>query len=128
MASETSPDDVTASARPATGEVVVTDGAISDIVGWTVLECYGVVGMAPPGRVRGVASLLARDKLHHGIRVSRDADRLVVDLYIVVEYGLNVAEVGGNVRSQVQYNLERALGRPVTDIRIHVQGVRLGEG
>ena len=109
------------------GEVIVTDGAIADIVGWTVLECYGVVGMAPPGRVRGVVSLLGRDRLHQGIRVERDEGRTVIDLYIVVEYGLNVAEVAGNVRAQVKYNVERALGSPVSEIRIHVQGVRLGE-
>jgi uncharacterized alkaline shock family protein YloU len=113
--------------RPVSGEVVVTDGAIADIIGWTVLECYGVVGMASAGGVRGVASLLSRDRLHQGIRVQRDAESLAIDLYVVVEYGLNVAEVAGNVRSQVKYNVERALGRPVSEIRIHVQGVRVGE-
>jgi uncharacterized alkaline shock family protein YloU len=108
--------------------VVISDRAIADIIGWTVLECYGVVGMASPNLVRGVASLLSRDRLHQGIKVRQDRGRVHVDLFIVVEYGLNAAEVAGNVRSQVSYNVERTTGLPVTDLHIHVEGVRVGEG
>lgn len=109
------------------GQIVITEGAIADLIGWTVLECYGVVGMASPNLARGVARLLTRDKLHQGIRVDRSHDRLEVDLFIVVEYGLNVAEVAGNVRSQVMYTVERATGRPITELHIHVQGVKVSE-
>jgi uncharacterized alkaline shock family protein YloU len=108
------------------GSVIVSDGAIADIVGWTVLECYGVVGMASPNLARGVGSLLSRDKLHQGIKVDQSGDRLHIDLYIIVEYGLNVAEVAGNVKARVTYNVKRATGRAVADIHIHVQGVRVG--
>jgi uncharacterized alkaline shock family protein YloU len=109
------------------GRMIITDRAVADIVGWTVLECYGVVGMASPTLRQGVASLLTRDRLHQGIKVSQAPDELHIKLYIIVEYGLNVAEVAGNVRSQVAYNVEKMLGRPVTTLRIYVQGVRVGE-
>jgi uncharacterized alkaline shock family protein YloU len=111
----------------AEGRMVITDRAIADIVGWTVLECYGVVGMASPNLRRGVAALLSRDRLHQGIRVEQGPDQLRIKLYIIVEYGLNVAEVAGNVRSQVAYNVQRMVGRPVTALQIYVQGVRVGE-
>jgi uncharacterized alkaline shock family protein YloU len=111
----------------AQGRMVVTDRAIADIVGWTVLECYGVVGMASPNLRRGVASLLSRDRLHQGIKVEQSAEQLRIKLYIIVEYGLNVAEVAGNVRSQVAYNVEKMIGRPVTTLQIYVQGVRVGD-
>lgn len=109
------------------GLLNIHDRAIADIVGWTVLECYGVVGMASPNLRQGVAALLSLDRLHQGIKVEQTADRLLVKLYIIVEYGLNVAEVAGNVRSQVAYNVETMTGRPVTGLHIYVQGVRLGE-
>lgn len=117
-------DPQTGSYEGTPGQVIITDKAIADIVGLTVLECYGVVGMASPGLYQGVARLLARDRLHQGIKVDRTRDHLTIDLYIIVEYGLNIAEVAGNVRSQVMYNLERTTGLKVTDLRIHVQGVR----
>jgi uncharacterized alkaline shock family protein YloU len=109
------------------GRLNIADRAIADIVGWTVLECYGVVGMAAPSLRQGVASLLTRDRLHQGIKVEQSADQLRIKLYVIVEYGLNVAEVAGNVRSQVAYNVERMTGRLVTGLHIYVQGVRLGE-
>ena len=109
------------------GRTTITERAISDIVGWTVLEGYGVVGMAAPNRRSGVASLLSRDRLHQGIKVEQTADELRIKLYIVVEYGLNVAEVAGNVRSQVAYTVERMTGRPVAALQVYVQGVRVGE-
>ena len=109
------------------GHLNISARAIGDIVGWTVLECYGVVGMASPSLRQGMASLLSRDRLHQGIKVEQMADQLRIKLYIIVEYGLNVAEVAGNVRSQVAYNVERMTGRPVGGLHIYVQGVRLGE-
>lgn len=109
------------------GRLNITDRAIADIVGWTVAECYGVVGMASPSLRQGVAALLTRDRLHQGIKVEQTADQLRIKLYVIVEYGLNVAEVAGNVRSQVAYNVERMTGRAVTGLHIYVQGVRLGE-
>jgi uncharacterized alkaline shock family protein YloU len=109
------------------GRLAISDRAIADIVGWTVLECYGVVGMASPSLRQGVASLLSGDRLHQGIKVEQTVQHLRIKLYIIVEYGLNVAEVAGNVRSQVAYNIERMTGRAVTGLHIYVQGVRLGE-
>ncbi len=109
------------------GALVITERAIADLAGLTVLECYGVVGMASPNLRQGVASLLSRDHVRQGVKVQQDGDELHIKLYIVVEYGLNVAEVAGNVRSQVAYNVQKMLGRPATTLRIYVQGVRVGE-
>jgi uncharacterized alkaline shock family protein YloU len=113
--------------QPVGGGLVITDRAITDIVGWTVLECYGVVGMASPNLRLGVASLLSRDHLHQGIKVEQAGDELRIKLYIIVEYGLNVAEVAGSVRSQVTYNVEKMTGRPIAGLHIYVQGVRVGD-
>jgi uncharacterized alkaline shock family protein YloU len=113
--------------KPPLGEVVITRRAVSDIVAWTVLECYGVVGMVSPGLYRGVARLLTGDRLHQGIKVECRDGGFHIDLFLVVEYGLNVAEVAGNVRSQVTYNVERLTGEPVSGVHIHVQGVRVGD-
>jgi uncharacterized alkaline shock family protein YloU len=109
------------------GRMIISDRAIADVVGWTVLECYGVVGMASPNLRQGVASLLSRDRLHQGIRVRQAAEELHLKVYVILEFGLNVAEVAGNVRSQVAYTVEKMVGRPITTLRIYVQGVRVGE-
>jgi uncharacterized alkaline shock family protein YloU len=106
------------------GSFTITNEVIAQIVGLTVLECYGVVGMAATSLTQGVARLLSRERLDQGVSVRRERDGLAVDLYVVVEYGLNLAEVAANVRTRVQYQVEKLTQMPVHSLQIHIQGVK----
>jgi uncharacterized alkaline shock family protein YloU len=109
---------------PAAGTFTITGDVIAQIVGLSVLECYGVVGMAATSLSQGVARLLSRDRLGQGVALRREREGLVIDLYIVVEYGLNLAEVAANVRTRVQYQVEKQTQMPVHSLQIHIQGVK----
>jgi uncharacterized alkaline shock family protein YloU len=102
------------------GRITIAADAIAQIVGHTAAECYGVVGMAS----KGLKRLLARDKLTQGIGVSGNGNGLRLDLHVVVEYGLNLAEVAATVRSRVAYEVERLTGLPVTAVEVHIEDVR----
>jgi uncharacterized alkaline shock family protein YloU len=106
------------------GCVTLSTEAIAELVGLTVLECYGVVGMAAMNLSQGVARLLSRERLTQGIAVRRDPAGLAIDLYVVIEYGLNLAEVAVNLRSRVHYTVERLTRLPVRSLQIHIQGVK----
>src|SRR5438552_15503733 len=106
------------------GELVLTNEVIAQIVGLTVLECYGVVGMAATSLSQGVARLLSRERITQGVAVRREGDQLAIDLYVVVEYGLNLAEVASTVRSRVTYTVEKLTGIRVDTLQIHIQGVK----
>src|SRR5579862_4236565 len=110
--------------EPAAGTFTITGDVIAQIVGLSVLECYGVVGMAATSLSQGVARLLSRDRLGQGVALRREREGLVIDLYIVVEYGLNLAEVAANVRTRVQYQVEKQTQMPVHSLQIHIQGVK----
>lgn len=114
---------VGSSGAPA-GTFTITSEVIAQIVGLTVLECYGVVGMASSSLTRGVARLLSRDRLGQGVSVRFEGGALAIELYVVVEYGLNLAEVAANVRSRVQYQVEKLTQLPVQSLQIHIQGVK----
>ena len=104
------------------GKITIANEAVAQIVGHTAAECYGVVGMAARGG--RVGRLLARDRLTQGIDVSSTKDGLRVDLHVVVEYGLNLAEVAATVRSRVGYELERLTGLRVAAVEVHIEDVR----
>jgi uncharacterized alkaline shock family protein YloU len=106
------------------GSVSFADEVIAQIVGLTVLECYGVVGMAATSLTRGVAHLLSRDRLTQGVSVRWEGDALAIDLYVVVEFGLNLAEVAANLRSRVKYQVEKLTELEVSSLQIHIQGVK----
>jgi uncharacterized alkaline shock family protein YloU len=102
------------------GTIRIAPDAVAQIVGHTAAECYGVVGMAG----KGLKRLLTRDRLTQGISVSGTPEGLRVDLHVVVEYGLNLAEVAATVRSRVAYELERLTGLPVAAVEVHIEDVR----
>jgi uncharacterized alkaline shock family protein YloU len=111
------------------GRITISGDAVAQIVGRTAAECYGVVGMASrPGLGGGrVGRLLARDRATQGITVAEDGNGLRIELHVVVEYGLNLAEVGAALRSRVAYELERLTGLRVAAVEVHIQDVRRSE-
>jgi uncharacterized alkaline shock family protein YloU len=112
----------------ALGRITISSDAIARIVGETALECYGIVGMVARGPVKGpVRRLLRRDATTQGIEVARSDDGgVTVDLHVVVEYGLNLAEVASTVRNRVAYEVERLTGLTVRVVEVHIEDVRSG--
>jgi uncharacterized alkaline shock family protein YloU len=105
------------------GRITISSDVVLQIVGHTAAECYGVVGMAGRGRV---ARLLSRERLTQGIAVTRheNGDGLTIELNVVVEYGLNLAEVAATVRSRVLYEVERLTGLQVAAVEVKIRDVR----
>ena len=101
------------------GRISISHDAVAHIVGRVATEAYGVVGMASRRR------LLTRDPLRQGVTVGgSNEDGVTIELSVIVEHGLNLAEVASTVRSRVQYTVEKLTGLTVGAVQIHVQGVR----
>ena len=105
------------------GRISISSAAIAHIVGETARECYGVVGMAARGPIGKLLS--KRERLKQGIRIGRDPDGgVTIDLHVVVEYGLNLAEVASTIRNRVSYEAGRLTGLPVRSVEVHIDDVR----
>jgi uncharacterized alkaline shock family protein YloU len=104
------------------GRITIAPGVIAQIVARTTERCYGVVGMGGGARARVERFLPRRGT--QGISVTANGDGLELDLHVVVEYGLNLAEVAATIRSQVQYEVERLTGLTVASVDVHIQDVR----
>ena len=102
------------------GRIAVAPDAIAQIVGAAAAESYGVVALAGRGRL----SRLVPWGIKKGVDVDLRADGLVVELRLVVEHGLKLAEVADRVRSRVLYELDRMVGLPVASLEVHIDGVR----
>jgi uncharacterized alkaline shock family protein YloU len=104
------------------GRISISHEAVAHIVGRVAAEAYGVVGMAPRSpRER----LVTRDRLRQGITIRGSAEEgVTIELSIVVEYGLNLAEVASTLRNRVRYEVERLTGLNVADVEVRIQDVR----
>lgn len=110
------------------GRVEIAPRAIATIVANSVTTSYGVVGMAPRNLRDSVVQVLRPEDQHKGIDVQVKSEQLIIDLYVVVEYGTRIATVARNIMEAVKYAVENAVGLPVAAVNVHVQGLRNAEG
>ena len=107
------------------GRIQVSPAAIAGLAAAAVLECYGVVGMSRPRLYSGLAKVLKREHYRRGIQVRVVDQRIIIDLYVVLEYGVRISEVAHNIMENVKFRVEKALSVPIEEINVHVQGLRV---
>lgn len=105
------------------GRVEVLEPAVAAVAASAALNCYGVMGMASRNLRDGVFTLVRRENMHRGVEIRRLAEGLVIDLYVVVQYGTRIQEVAHNLQETVKFALERAVQVPVIEVNVTVQGV-----
>ena len=106
------------------GRIEVSPAAVATIANHAVLNAYGVVGMSAKNLVNGLAQVLRPDS-KRGVDVQIDEDQIVIDLYVVIEYGVRVATAARNIISSVKFSVEKAIGVPLTAVNVHVQGLHV---
>jgi uncharacterized alkaline shock family protein YloU len=109
------------------GKVEISSTAIASIASHAVLESYGVVGMASKSFKDGLVELLAPSASHRGVDVHVVDGQVVIDLYVIIEYGTRISEVAHNIMSAVRFRAEKALGASVAQVNVHVQGLRVSQ-
>ncbi len=107
------------------GDLHVSNDVLADVVGNAAMQCYGVVGMTAPNAADGIAKILPASRLRRGVVVSREERGVRVDLYIVVEYGINVSTVTRNLTDAVRFALTEYTRIPLAAIEVHVQGIKI---
>lgn len=109
------------------GRIEVSQAAITSLVAEAVKECYGVVGMSGRSRLDELAGSLQRSS-RRGVDISENDAGIIVDIYVIVEYGMRISEVASGVMRRVYFTLTETAGIPVQAVNVHVQGLRVSNG
>ena len=109
------------------GEVSVDNSVIASIAGFVASKCYGVVGMAAKSKTDGVIKLLKREGISKGVEVRVEEKGIVIELHIIVQYGVNINAICDSIVHNVQYQLEHNTGLKVTKVNVLVESVRVKE-
>jgi len=107
------------------GNITIDDQVFATLAGLAAMECYGVVGMASRNATEGIFELLKREQLTKGIKITAIEDKINIDLYIVLQYGVKISVVAENIISRIKYSVESFSGVNVDNVNIFVQGVRV---
>ncbi|GAC1405029.1 MAG: Asp23/Gls24 family envelope stress response protein [Ktedonobacteraceae bacterium] len=106
------------------GKIEVLPNAIHSIAAQAVCGCYGVVSIASPRLRNGQAILLEAERSNSGVQVRQENDQIIIEVYVVLEYGLRISEIAHNIMSSVKFSTEKMLGVPVAQVNVNVQGLR----
>ncbi len=107
------------------GIIEISSETLATIAGAAAVRCYGIVGMVPRGWRQGVSEILGWDALSQGVDVNLDGDEVEIDLYVIMCYGVRIAEVASNIMETVQYEIEKMTGLRPAAINVNVTGVKL---
>lgn len=107
------------------GMVRISNNVIAKLAGYAATKCYGVVGMAARSGKDGIAMLLKKENMDKGIKVKVVGDMVDIELYVIMEYGVNVSTVGDIVKSDVKYQVEELTGLKVGSVTVNVESIRV---
>ncbi|MFD0155004.1 Asp23/Gls24 family envelope stress response protein [Streptomyces sp. NPDC055721] len=114
------------------GRTTIADGVVEKIAGLAARDVVGVHAMGSglsrtfgavrdrvPGGGGGKASVT------RGVKAEVGEVQTALDLEIVVDYGVSIADVAGDVRENVIAAVERMTGLEVVEVNIAVSDVKL---
>jgi uncharacterized alkaline shock family protein YloU len=106
------------------GKIHISHQAIASIASESALSSYGVVGLAAKNFAENLSRVLIKDP-NLGVDINFSDNEIVLNLFIVVEYGTRIKSVASSVAENVKYNVEHTTGLVVKAVNIHVRGLRI---
>lgn len=107
------------------GYINISESVIATIAGAAAMECYGLVGMASKRSTDGFVELLKGENLKRGVKITQNQNKITIDLYVIIEYGVKISVVAENIIEKVKYYVEKQTGLKVSKINVIVESVRV---
>ena len=107
------------------GKISISDLAIAKVASHTAMECYGIVEMVSRRFTDSLAELLKKDSGGKGIKVTTSGNRVYIDVYVIIKYGVSINAVADSLKEAVKYKVENFTGMIVDTINVNVIGVKL---
>lgn len=103
--------------------LTISEDVIGIIAGIAAAEVEGVSGMTL-GLVDGINQILGNNKKYSkGVKIELDGNNVVIDLYVIVKYGVRIPDVAFSIQNAVKSQVETMTGLNVQSVNINVQGV-----
>ena len=64
-------------------------------------------------------------KLLKKLKISNIENRIFIDIYCILKYGISVSAIAESLKKTVKYSVEDFTGMIVDTVNVHVVGVRI---
>jgi uncharacterized alkaline shock family protein YloU len=107
------------------GDIAITNEAVAQLAGKITEECYGVVEKVSSRLSDSILELFKKNNESRGVKVSIVNDRIHIDLYVILKFGMSISAVAESLRNSVKYSIENFTGMVVGKVNINVIGIKL---
>ncbi len=108
-----------------TKENRITEESFLQCVGKAVNETRGVHSLGERMGDSLYHGFTGRKSLRKGIKVAKGGKGLIIDIFVVVEYGVHIPDVAFNIQTNVKHALKEEFDLKIEAINIQVQGVHI---
>ncbi len=116
-------EEVTEVTEDGVGNIKIAVDVVATIAGIATSNIEGVASMYS-SIAGGIAEMLgAKKSPGKGVKVEMKEDSVVVDIYIVVDYGVKIPELAWEIQESVKNSIETMTGLEVEKVNIHIEGV-----
>ncbi len=106
------------------GNIKISDEVISTIATIAVSEVSGVHGMG--GTLAGdLVEKFGKKTMTKGVKVTLESDEVVLDLNVVLKYGVRIPEIAWNIQENVKKSVESMTGLTVTKVNVRIVGIEV---
>lgn len=108
------------------GCITISDTVVANIACNAAMETYGIVGLAAQNPKDGLYELLGIENMTKGVTIEGcEKHSIVIELSVIMEYGVRIAVVAENIIDKIKYNVETLTGLNVEAVNVIVQGIRV---
>lgn len=106
------------------GKISISDLAIAKVAANAALECYGIVDTVSR-RLADTVSELLKKQSGKGVKVVTSGDRIFIDVYVIIKYGVSINAVAESLKEGIKYKVEKFTGMIVDTVNVNIIGVKL---
>ena len=107
------------------GKISISDAAIAKVAKNATLECYGIVETISRRFTDSLTELIRKQPGGRGIKVVTSGDRIFIDIYVIIKYGVSINAVAESLKEGVKYKVEKFTGMIVDTVNVNIIGVKL---
>ncbi|MEG0157402.1 MAG: Asp23/Gls24 family envelope stress response protein [Anaerovoracaceae bacterium] len=109
------------------GQVKISDEVMAVCAINATLKTDGVAGLTG-GLTDSISeTILGKESFSKGIKVNQTEEGIILDVFVIVDYGVKIPAVAWDIQTNVKNELETMTDRGVLAVNIHVQGVQAPE-
>ncbi len=107
------------------GKISISDLAIAKVAAQAAMESYGIVDTVARRFTETLAELLGKDAGGKGVKVTTSGNRIFIDIYVLIKYGVSIEAVAESLKESIKYKVEKFTGMIVDTVNVNVMGLKL---